>query len=36
MKTRASLFNGELNIISSPGRGCELKVVFTNPAEKPE
>jgi PAS domain S-box-containing protein len=31
MKTRASLFNGELNINSSPGRGCELKVVFTLP-----
>jgi len=28
MKTRASLFNGELSIISSPGKGCELKVVF--------
>jgi PAS domain S-box-containing protein len=29
MKTRASLFNGELSITSSPGRGCELKVIFT-------
>jgi PAS domain S-box-containing protein len=28
MKTRASLFNGELNIISSPGKGCELRVLF--------
>ena len=28
MKTRASLFNGELTIISSPGRGCELRVLF--------
>ena len=28
MKTRASLFNGEMNIISSPGNGCELRVLF--------
>ncbi len=28
IKTRASLFNGELTIISSLGRGCELKVIF--------
>ncbi len=31
MKTRASLFNGELKISSAPGKGCELKVVFTLP-----
>ena len=28
IKTRASLFNGELTIISSPGNGCELRVLF--------
>jgi len=28
IRTRASLFNGELTIISSPGKGCELRVVF--------
>ncbi len=28
IKTRASLFNGELTIISSPGLGCELRVLF--------
>ncbi len=28
MKTRASIFNGELNITSSPGNGCELRVLF--------
>jgi len=28
IKTRASLFNGELVIISSPGNGCELRVIF--------
>lgn len=28
MKVRASLFNGETNIISSPGQGCELQVYF--------
>ena len=34
MKTRASLFNGELSILSSPGKGCELKVVFAPSEEK--
>ena len=28
IKTRASLFNGEICIISSPGNGCELRVLF--------
>jgi PAS domain S-box-containing protein len=28
IKTRASLFNGELSINSSPGQGCELRVLF--------
>ncbi len=28
IRTRASLFNGEMTIISSPGKGCELRVVF--------
>lgn len=28
IKTRASLFNGEMIIVSSPGNGCELRVVF--------
>lgn len=28
IQTRASLFNGKVNIISSPGNGCELTVVF--------
>ncbi len=28
IKTRASLFNGEVNILSSPGKGCELRVLF--------
>ncbi|HMK05099.1 MAG TPA: PAS domain S-box protein, partial [Ferruginibacter sp.] len=28
IKTRASLFNGEVIIISSPGKGCEIKVLF--------
>ena len=28
IKTRVSLFNGELSIISSPGKGCEIRVVF--------
>jgi signal transduction histidine kinase len=28
IKTRASLFNGKVNIISSPGNGCELIVNF--------
>ncbi len=28
MKTRASLFDGEMNITSSPGNGCELKIIF--------
>ncbi|MGG9962773.1 PAS domain S-box protein [Ferruginibacter sp. SUN106] len=34
IKTRASLFNGEVTIISSPGKGCEVKVIFnTLPGE---
>lgn len=28
IKTRASLFNGDITIISSPGKGCELRVLF--------
>lgn len=28
IRTRASLFNGEVSIISSPGNGCELRVSF--------
>ncbi|MEO6548272.1 MAG: PAS domain S-box protein [Ferruginibacter sp.] len=28
IKTRASLFNGTMSVISSPGKGCELKVSF--------
>jgi|GEM_PF-798127 len=28
IKTRAALFNGNVNIISSEGRGCELRVLF--------
>lgn len=28
IKTRASLFNGELTIITSTGNGCELRVLF--------
>ena len=28
IKTRASLFNGVMTIIASPGKGCELKVLF--------
>jgi PAS domain S-box-containing protein len=28
IKTRASLFNGELTIVSAPGNGCELRVIF--------
>ncbi|HEY5406016.1 MAG TPA: PAS domain S-box protein [Ginsengibacter sp.] len=28
IKTRVSLFNGEVNINSSPGNGCELRVSF--------
>ncbi|MEP7108112.1 MAG: PAS domain S-box protein [Ferruginibacter sp.] len=28
IKTRASLFNGEMNVITSPGNGCELIVNF--------
>lgn len=28
IKTRASLFNGEVEVIASPGKGCELKVAF--------
>ncbi|MEO6540579.1 MAG: PAS domain S-box protein, partial [Ferruginibacter sp.] len=28
IKTRASLFNGQLTIVSSPGNGCELRVLF--------
>ncbi len=29
IKTRASLFNGIVNVITSPGNGCELLVTFT-------
>jgi len=28
IRTRASLFDGEVNILSSPGNGCELSIVF--------
>lgn len=28
IKTRASLFNADVSIISSPGNGCELRVLF--------
>jgi len=28
IKTRASLFNGDVSIISSPGNGCEVRVLF--------
>jgi PAS domain S-box-containing protein len=28
IKTRASLYNGNVSIISSPGKGCELKIIF--------
>jgi len=28
IRTRSSLFNGDVAIISSPGRGCELRVLF--------
>ena len=28
IRTRASLFNGELTMISSPEKGCELRVLF--------
>ncbi len=28
MRTRASLFNGEMTIHSTPGEGCELKMTF--------
>jgi signal transduction histidine kinase len=28
MRTRASLFNGEMTIHSTPGEGCELKLTF--------
>lgn len=28
IKTRASLFNGEMTVVSSPGKGCELAVTF--------
>jgi signal transduction histidine kinase len=28
MRVRASLFNGETQIISAPGKGCELQVLF--------
>jgi PAS domain S-box-containing protein len=30
IRTRASLYSGELAIISSPGKGCELNVTFIN------
>ncbi len=28
IKTRASLFNGDVNVITAPGKGCELVVAF--------
>ncbi|MBC7934110.1 MAG: MEDS domain-containing protein [Rhizobacter sp.] len=28
IKTRASLFNGIMNVSSTPGKGCELKILF--------
>lgn len=28
MRTRASLFNGEMTIHSTPGEGCELRMTF--------
>jgi PAS domain S-box-containing protein len=31
IKTRASLFNGELTVTSAPGKGCELTVYFNAP-----
>ena len=31
IRTRASLFKGRLNIISSPGNGCTMEVIFQNP-----
>lgn len=31
IKTRSSLFNGEMQILSSPGNGCQLKVTFPAP-----
>jgi PAS domain S-box len=31
IRTRASLFKGKLDITSSPGNGCTMKVVFQNP-----
>lgn len=30
IRTRASLFNGKMNVISSPGNGCELIVTFNH------
>jgi PAS domain S-box-containing protein len=30
MQTRASLHNGKMKIVSSPGKGCELTVLFEN------
>lgn len=30
IRTRVSLFNGKVKIITAPGRGCELKVIFTD------
>jgi len=29
IKARAALFNGEIKIISSPGKGCELIINFS-------
>ena len=29
IKARAALFNGEMEIISSPGKGCELIIKFS-------
>ena len=34
MKSRASLNNGKMKIISSPGNGCELSVIFDNIASE--
>lgn len=34
IKTRAALFNGEIKIISSPGTGCLLLVIFNEPPVK--
>lgn len=28
IKTKASLFDGDMNVISLPGNGCEMKMFF--------